>query len=38
MPKTTVKKFKGSKIYGHMVLKGDRSRGPITDLVIKSGL
>jgi len=33
-----VSKFMGSKIYGHMVLKGDKSRGPITDLVIKSGL
>lgn len=33
-----VKKFKGSKIYAHMVLKGEKSRGPITDLVIKSGL
>ena len=33
-----VSKFTGSKIYGHMVLKGDKSRGPITDLVIKSGL
>jgi PhoH-like ATPase len=33
-----VSKFKGSKIYAHMVLKGDKSRGPITDLVIKSGL
>jgi PhoH-like ATPase len=33
-----VKKFKGSKIYSHMVLKGDKSRGPITDLVISSGL
>lgn len=33
-----VDKFKGNKIYAHMVLKGDKSRGPITDLVIKSGL
>jgi PhoH-like ATPase len=33
-----VKKFKGSKIYSHIVLKGDKSRGPITDLVISSGL
>jgi PhoH-like ATPase len=33
-----VKKFRGSRIYAHMVLKGDKSRGPITDLVIKSGL
>ncbi|MEJ2165135.1 MAG: PhoH family protein [Desulfobacterales bacterium] len=34
----TVKKFKGSNIYAHIVLKGDKSRGPITDLVINSGL
>jgi PhoH-like ATPase len=34
----TVKKFKGSTIYAHIVLKGDKSRGPITDLVINSGL
>jgi PhoH-like ATPase len=33
-----VKKFKGSSIYSHIVLKGDKSRGPITDLVISSGL
>ncbi len=33
-----VKKFKGNELYAHLVLKGDRSRGPITDLVIKSGL
>jgi predicted ribonuclease YlaK len=33
-----VKKFKGSNIYSHLVLKGDKSRGPITDLVINSGL
>jgi len=33
-----VNKFRGSKIYAHIVLKGDKSRGPITDLVIKSGL
>lgn len=33
-----VKKFKGSDIYAHLVLKGEKSRGPITDLVIKSGL
>lgn len=33
-----VKKFKGHRTYAHLVLKGDRSRGPITDLVIKSGL
>jgi predicted ribonuclease YlaK len=33
-----VKKFKGSKIYSHIVLKGEKSRGPITDLVISTGL
>ena len=33
-----VKKFKGSANYAHMVLKGDKSRGPITDLVIRAGL
>ncbi len=33
-----VKKFKGNNIYSHIVLKGDKSRGPITDLVISSGL
>jgi PhoH-like ATPase len=33
-----VKKFKGSKIYAHIVLKGEKSRGPITDLVITTGL
>jgi PhoH-like ATPase len=33
-----VKKFKGSPIYAHIVLKGEKSRGPITDLVISSGL
>jgi PhoH-like ATPase len=33
-----VKKFKGSKIYSHIVLKGEKSRGPITDLVIATGL
>ena len=33
-----VNKFKGSKIYAHLMLKGDKSRGPITDLVIRSGL
>ncbi len=33
-----VSKFKGSRIYAHLVLKGDKSRGPITDLVIRSGL
>ena len=36
--KWVVNKFRGSKIYAHIVLKGDKSRGPITDLVIQSGL
>ncbi|MBC17731.1 PhoH family protein [Pseudodesulfovibrio profundus] len=34
----TVRKLKGYKNYAHMVLKGDRSRGPITDIVLKSKL
>jgi PhoH-like ATPase len=33
-----VSSFSGSRIYAHLVLKGEKSRGPITDLVIKSGL
>ncbi|HPI92561.1 MAG TPA: PhoH family protein [Deltaproteobacteria bacterium] len=33
-----VTKFKGHRNYGHMVLKGSRSRGPITDLVLKTDL
>jgi len=33
-----VKKFRGSRIYAHLVLKGEKSRGPITDLVIATGL
>lgn len=33
-----VKKLKGYKNYAHMVLKGERSRGPITDIVLKSKL
>jgi PhoH-like ATPase len=33
-----VKKFKGLPNYGHIVLKGERSRGPITDMVIKTKL
>lgn len=33
-----VKKLKGSRNYAHIVLKGERSRGPITDMVLKSGL
>ena len=32
-----VKKFKGSSIYAHIVLKGDKSRGPIVDLVSTAG-
>lgn len=33
-----VKKCKGKKGYAHLVLKGEHSRGPITDMVIQSGL
>jgi PhoH-like ATPase len=33
-----VKKFKGNPNYGHMVLQGNVSRGPICDLVLKTGL
>ena len=33
-----VKKLKGFKNYAHMVLKGERSRGPITDIVLRSKL
>jgi PhoH-like ATPase len=33
-----VKKMKGLNNYAHLVLKGDKSRGPITDMVIKSRL
>ncbi len=33
-----VNKFKGHRTYAHIVLKGEKSRGPITDLVIKAGL
>lgn len=33
-----VKKFKAMKNYAHIVLKGDKSRGPITDMIINSGL
>jgi len=33
-----VKRLKGMKHYAHLVLKGDTSRGPITDMVIQSGL
>ncbi len=34
----TVKMLKGLPGYGHIVLKGERSRGPITDMVIRTGL
>lgn len=34
----TVKMLKGLPGYGHIVLKGEKSRGPITDMVIKTGL
>lgn len=33
-----VKKFRGFTNYGHIVLKGSKSRGPITDMVLKSNL
>ncbi|MFV0423369.1 PhoH family protein [Oleidesulfovibrio sp.] len=33
-----VRKLKGYNNYAHIVLKGERSRGPITDIVIKSQL
>ena len=33
-----VKLFKGSNNYGHITLKGEKSRGPICDLVLKNGL
>lgn len=33
-----VTKFQGHRNYGHIVLKGNKSRGPITDLVLKTGL
>ncbi len=33
-----VKKLKNNKEYAHIVLKGEKSRGPITDLVLKTGL
>ena len=36
--KWVVNTFKGSPFYAHLVLKGDTSRGPITDLGIRSGL
>jgi PhoH-like ATPase len=33
-----VRKFKGMPNYGHLVLKGTKSRGPITDMVLASKL
>ena len=33
-----VKLFKNQKNYGHITLQGDKSRGPICDLVLKTGL
>jgi PhoH-like ATPase len=33
-----VRKLKGTENYGHLVLKGAKSRGPICDAVLKSGL
>lgn len=33
-----VKCLKGNKGYGHLVLKGAHSRGPITDMVLENGL
>lgn len=33
-----VRKFKGEKNYGHITLKGPKSRGPIADLVLKTEL
>lgn len=33
-----VKLFKNNKNYGHILLKGEKSRGPICDLVIKTKL
>ncbi len=33
-----VRKLRGYDTYAHMVLKGDRSRGPITDMVLKAKL
>lgn len=34
----TVKLCKGQEHYGHITLKGNKSRGPITDMVLKVGL
>jgi len=33
-----VRMMKGTHNYGHMVIKGAKSRGPICDMVLKSGL
>ena len=33
-----VRKFKGQPNYGHVVLQGSKSRGPICDTVLKTGL
>ena len=33
-----VKTCMGEANYGHFVLKGERSRGPICDIVIRNGL
>jgi PhoH-like ATPase len=33
-----VKLCKGQSNYGHMILKGGKSRGPITDMILKTGL
>lgn len=33
-----ISKLKGEKQYGHLTLKGKKSRGPITDMIIKRGL
>lgn len=33
-----IRKFKDQKNYGHVTLKGSKSRGPITDLVLKTDL
>jgi PhoH-like ATPase len=33
-----VMKCRGMRNYAHLVLKGEKSRGPITDMVIQSGL
>jgi PhoH-like ATPase len=38
VPDWIVRKLKGTENYGHLVLKGAKSRGPICDAVLKSGL